>query len=224
MRRYLLSGISALTLFCGCSENGSNDVSSVAEEIHTRPIVALIPVIDSSKSDLPWNLSKELTDLIFRRCSLRDKFYLVSPPKVISEVKRLDSTKDPFSTDLTWVKRAFSSSEFVVFVELIEHEESHRVPERLPVSTANLEESSADLNITIRIRALDIRGAEPKVVLQELLHESHHIPRQFTRTNFFQVSWDDESFAISPVGIAHNEIVKNIVGRLEEYLLRAKVH
>ena len=212
----------ALVLLTGCYKKSSTDVTSVAEGINIHPIVALVPVIDSSKSDLPWNVSEELSDLIFRRLAKQDKFYLTSPQKVTMQVKRVNSSQEPFSLDLTWIRRAFSGSEFAVFVELFEHVEKHRIEQLLPVSHVNLKESSADLNISVRVRAVDLRGPYPKIALQEIIHETHHIPRQFTRENFYQVSWKNENFGISPLGIAHDDLVKTIASRLEEYILRAK--
>jgi len=218
----LIFVLSLFTLFFGCSKQGTNDAGAVAEEIQVRPIVAVVPLLDSSKNDLPWNLSDELTDLLFKRLAKRDKFYLVSLLKVQSQIKKMNAQMDPFSLDLSWMKRLFDSTEFVVFTELIEHDERPLSPTALPVSDTSLQKSSADMNITLRLRVFDVRGAEPKIVLQELLHETHRIPRQFTRQNFFQVSWKDENFNISPLGMAHDDLIKTLAGRLEEYLLRAK--
>ncbi len=224
MLRGLLISVSTLVLLSGCLKKGSTDVSTVAEEINARPIVALVPIIDSSKSDLSWNISEELTDMLFQRLAKRDKFYLASPQKVEAQLKRTDAASNPFSTDLSWVKKVFNSSEFVVLLELFEHEERHRLEESRPAIHANLKESSADLNISVRLRAIDLRGETPRIALQEIIHESHHIPRQFTRQNFYQVSWNNDTFSISPLGIAHADLVKSIASRLEEYILRAKVN
>lgn len=73
----------------------------------------------------------------------------------------------------------------------------------------------------MRVRVFDLRGKEPKIVLQELIHDSHFIPRQFTQANFYQVPWGHESFSISPIGLAHAEFTKEISSRLEDYILMA---
>ena len=197
-------------------------MSSVAEGIEVRPIVAIVPFIESSKAELSWNVSEELTSLLYQRLAKRDRFYLASPQKVAMQVRKIAPSEEPFSLDFSWVKQAFPGSEFVVFVELLEHVENYRIEKNLPVKPASYKASSADLNISVRLRAVDLRGSQPKIVLQEILHETHHIPRQFTRANFYQVSWKNDNFGISPLGIAHVDLVKTITSRLEDYLLRAK--
>jgi hypothetical protein len=75
--------------------------------------------------------------------------------------------------------------------------------------------------MSVRVRVIDMRGKQPKIVLQELIHDTHHIPRQFTRANFYQVAWGKESFNISPMGLAHAQLTKEIASRLEDYILLA---
>lgn len=220
MRAWIF-GVLSLSLLAGCKSTATNNAATVAEELKMRPIVAVAPVMDSSRSDLGWEVSDELTDLLFQRLVKRDKFYLASMQRVKADLKKGDLPKDPFEPGMGWMKRVFQGSEFVVFVELIEHAERHRLGDQMS-ALAHIEETSADLNISARIRAIDLRESSPKITLQEMLHVNHHIPRQFTRKNFYQVSWEDENFAISPLGIAHADLVKTITERLEEYLLRAK--
>lgn len=222
MLRKLLLAICAVSLCAGCNKREGTDVASVAEGLEERPIVAIVPFFESSNCGLSWNVSEELTSLLYSRLAKRDKFYLTSVQKVAMQVKRSAPTHDPFSLDYSWVKQAFAGSEFVVFLELMEHVENYRVESTLEAQPASYKESSADLNMSVRIRAVDLRGPKPTIALQEMIHVTHHIPRQFTRANFYQVSWKNENFAISPLGIAHVDLIKTVSSRLEEYLLRAK--
>ncbi len=222
MLRIVLGSLASLALLAGCAHKEVTDVASVKEQISTRPIVALVPVIDSSKCDLSWDVSEELTDALFTRLTKRDKFYLASPQKVSSLLQKTNRSSHPFSGDLSWMKQVFKGLEFVVFVELFEHVEQERINEKLPTLSANMKEVSSDLQISIRLRAVDLRSQTPQIALQEILHETHHIPRPFTRQNFYQVAWKNDAFAISPLGIAHQDLVKAITSRLEEYILRCK--
>ena len=114
------------------------------------------------------------------------------------------------------MKKSFQGDQFVVFLELVEHEEVYKQDRK---KTADISECSADLNMSMRVRVFDLRGTEPKIVLQEMVHDSHFIPRQFTQTNFYQVPWGHESFSISPIGLAHAEFTKEIASRLEDYIV-----
>lgn len=216
----LTIGLCALTL-CGFGCYGQRETKTTAiqqQAVINKPIVAVVPVIDHSHSDLGWNLSEELTRSICARLLKQDHVYLVSPNKVQASVKKLKENQDPFGSDLTWVKRAFPQNEFVVFMELVEHKESPLYSS----SEAEKQTSPAELNIAMRLRVVDIRGAEPKIVLQELLEDSQHIPRPFTRSNFVQVTPDSDTYDISPVGMAHAQLTKELATRLEDYILLAE--
>jgi len=71
------------------------------------------------------------------------------------------------------------------------------------------------------VRVLDLRTPEPKIVLQELIHDVHFIPRQFTQSNFHQIAWGQAGYETSPLGIAHEELTKEISLRLEDYIIHA---
>jgi hypothetical protein len=74
----------------------------------------------------------------------------------------------------------------------------------------------------MRVVVVDNRGQQPEVILQEIVHDSHFIPRQFNQYNFHQVSWGNEEFTISPLGMAHTQFLKEISSRIEDYILLAQ--
>lgn len=203
-------------LLAGCEkDNPPNSQTLFYENGTAKPIVAIVPLIDSSHHPLSWNLSDEMTALVLYRLMQKDKFYLIDQEKVGSFVKRIKETNNPFDTDLSWIKRVFFDNEFVVFMELIEHEQS-------PIPTRELtaaEDLPAELSMRVRVRVIDVRGEEAKVVFQEIIKDSHVIPKQFTQSHFAQVEWGKENYPISPIGIAHAQISKEIAARLEDYIL-----
>ena len=205
-------------LVAGCVRQGPSSQTQYDSEGRVKPVAALVPVIDRLAGDLPWNLSDELTAAIYNRLALKNKVQLIDSRTVHSKVKKLGSAHNPFGEDLGWVRNVFNQEEFVIFLELVEHEE-------VPVSsekTADPRDLPAELNISMRVRVLDLRSQEPKVVLQELIHDSRHIPKTFNRYNFYQVIWGKEGFGISPMGLAHARMTREIAARLEAYILFAK--
>lgn len=206
-----------LALLLGsCQENMTqNNTASHRSVSEQKPIVALVPLMDNTKHGLSWDISEELTSSIHHRLLQKDKLYLVDKDKVLSATKKLKESDNPFLNDLSWMKNSFASNEFVVFLELIEHNE-------VPVYSSRQAapgEVDADLQMSVRVRVVDLRGEQPKIVLQELIHESHRIPKQFTKDNFHQVPWDDDSFSISPIGLAHDALSKEIAVRVQDYIL-----
>lgn len=220
MSRFILS-VSLLALVAaGCSGNSTQGNSQAYSQpaTKTKSIVSIVPIVDNTASNYDWNLSDELSSAIYNRLAQQDDFTIVEASRVRAKTKKLKQSDNPFSPDTSWLKKAFQGDDFVVFLELIEHEEVYKQDRK---RTASLEECSADLNMSMRVRVFDLRESEPKVILQELVHDSHFIPRPFTQVNFYQVSWGHESFNISPLGLAHAEFTKEISSRLEDYISMA---
>jgi hypothetical protein len=213
MRRWIFS-IASLTLaLTGCND-GKNDQCSILESpVLSRPIVAIVPVLDHSHSKLSWDVSNELSHGIRQRIAQKNHLYLAGEEAVISLAKRAFAAHDPFGLDTSWVKKSFPQAEFVVFMELLEHNEV------AIYAAKDLQDSPAELNISVRLRVFDVRDQTPKVVLQEIVQQTHHVPKHFNKANFSQAIWGDEIFEISPLGVAHDVLCKEISSRIEDYIL-----
>jgi hypothetical protein len=217
MSRFILSLSLMALIASGCGGDGSsNDQAYRQEPLKNKPVVSVVPVIDNTKNDYDWNLSDEFSSAIYYRLSQHSRLSIVDAHKVRAKTKKLGERNNPFGPDISWVKSSFPGDEFVVFLELVEHEEVLNQNRKKPSDPKNC---SADLNMTMRARVFDLRGSEPKVILQELVHDTHFIPRPFTRENFYQVAWGDESYSISPIGLAHAKFTKEIALRIEDYIL-----
>jgi hypothetical protein len=210
--RYLPALVLSLAL-TACSKNG-NDLTRFHEDGRAKPIVTVASMIDATSFDLPWSLSEELTTQFVGK---------ISEGKTIFVVRKDDVayTENPFGTDLSWVKREFSDNEFVVFLELVEHE-------NVPVVKGNKKgvevpfETSVNLKMGVRVRVLDLRGSTPQIVLQEMIRDSYFIPKNLIPTDYSVAVWGTEEFSKSPMGIAHSQLVQEVARRVSEYLLLAK--
>ena len=210
MRRLSYS-ILSIGLFLGGCQHENNPTAFIIEKpVTARPIVAVVPVMDHSRHELTWNISHELTQGLRKRLAQHNSLYLLSEDQVYAMTRKSADGRDPFGTETAWVKKGYPQNEFVTFFELVEHKE-------LPLEAS--EESPAELNINMRVRVFDLRGEAPKVVLEEVVQQSHHIPKQFTQTQPNQVVWGDEMFDISPLGIAHEKMCQEIATRVEDYIL-----
>jgi hypothetical protein len=210
----ILMGV--LLLLCtGCEKESSCRCQAQLYE-RSRPIVALLPVIDHSSSNLSWNLSEELTAAIHYRLIQKNAFYLLDKEKTRSLQKNLKEPLNPFGADILWMKQAFLGQEFVVFMELMTHEE---VPLSVKNAAASSNEGPSEIQIKMRLRVIDLRHEQAEIVLQEILTNSHAIPKPFTRFESRQVPWGSENYNISPLGMAHAELTKEIATHLEDYIL-----
>jgi hypothetical protein len=200
----------ALTL-SGCEDSPSHITSTSA--IQDKPVVTVVPVIDSTKDTRAWNLSDELTAALYSQLSHQDRVYLVDFAQAQSKRRMLQESQNPFGSDVAWIKKAFHGDEFIVFLELIEHEEIARR------NTGFSNTAAADLEMSMRVRAFDVRAQTPKVILQEIVHRSYFIPHQYTASSqFHQISWQEDNYSLSPLGIAHADFVKEIASRLQDYI------
>ncbi len=219
MSRFVVAcmySIFLLSVF-GC-HHPTNTQARYYDDGRIKPVVALIPIFDSSNQQLEWNLSEELTQAIQNKLAQRDKIYLSDQQKVHATLKKIDRTHNPFSMNLNWMKKSFSGQDFVVFMELIEHDEVPLYNQK----TDDVQNSPAELNLSLRLRILDLRYETPRIILQEIIHDKHYVPKQFTKANFHQEPWGKSSFSISPIGLAHGQLTKEVVARIEDYILLAK--
>jgi hypothetical protein len=216
-RFHVYSTLCAAALLIGCQKD-KNDQTALSETKNLKPAVAIAPVLDNSNHGLPWNLSDELTYSVCYRLEQKDKLVLADSQRIKALSKKLKGNYNPFGNDVKWVKSNFPGEEFVVFLELLEHDEALNQPAK----EISPETCSAQLNMSVRLRIIDLRGEEPRITLQEIIHDSHFVPRQFTHYNFHQAPWGSEEFGISPVGIAHAQLIKEVSSRIEDYILLAK--
>ncbi len=204
-------------ILIGCNKKGEDSSTAFLEaKASNRPIVAIVPILDHSRSDLNWNVSQELTQAIRKRLVSRNQLYVIGEDTFASKASKALSSHDPFELETGWVRKSFTPNEFVVFMDLVEHDETP-----IPATDRPQEpqEAPAELTLSVRVRVFDVRVKTPKIVLEEIVQQSHHIPRQFTKTNFNQVPWGNETFDVSPLGIAHDMLCKEIASRVEDYIL-----
>lgn len=201
--------ISTVAMSCG----GGNDTATrYHEDGRAKPVVAVAPLLDTTSFDAAWSLSEELTSMLTRQMSQSHQIF-------ISSQDEFAIAENPFGNDLSWIKQEFQSNEFVVFLELVEHE---MVPLTKEKTISFPQEVAKSLKMGVRIRVVDLRDASPKIVLQEMIRDSYYIPKTLIPTNYNVVVWGSEEYAKSSMGIAHTHLTQEIANRINEYILLAK--
>jgi len=194
-------------------------VANEAVATIVRPLVVISPMNDSSSHNLSWDVSKELWQAIVHRLSQNKQLYLIHDDKNTSFCRDLLSFHDPFGGNTQWIKTKFQPNEFIVFTELLQHDEVLLHP--VNSKECRREDSTAELNLKVRVRVFDIRNQTPQVILEEIVQKFHTIPKQFTQLNFHQVSHGEEEFEISPLGVFHEQLSKELAVQIEDYILMA---
>lgn len=229
MKKILISASLAL-LALGCQSH-RYEAQSVRyhDDGRAKAIVALTPVFDHQDIHLPWSLSDDLTEMIKTRLMKKSNVFIGNAQALITKIESDEETitrtlehydeNKTHQIEYTSLKQKFPQSEFVVFLELAQHEIQQRVEDH---SWKDIVTPSQELNMGMRIRIYDLRGSEVKVILQEIVEQKHHIPKQLAKLDYNSPIWGKNTYSISPVGIAHAQLAKEVATRIENYLILAK--
>ena len=206
--RYLKCAALALVAM-GCGHS-NYEISRYHEDGRAKPLVAVASMIDTTSFDAAWSLSEEFTASVVNQVSQGGEIFVILQ-------EEFPFSENPFSGgDLSWMRREFQDKEFVVFLELVEHEIVPAEKNRSPL------EVSSNLNMAVRVRVVDLRPAQPKVVLQEMVRDTYFIPKTLIPTDYSVVVWGSDEYRKSPIGIAHAQVVNEISSRVSDYILLAK--
>lgn len=209
--RISYSAIALMLLCCSCTKQNQNQDPLYSADGKPKPHISLVPMIDHSESSLSWNVSEEITTGLESRVAEKGFLLIDDARKVLQTTGRLTPEHNPFAENIMWMKSMFNT-QYVAFMELLDHQE-------IPIHSGNDSDSPANLKIALRLRVVDLRGEAPRVILQEILHANHYVPKQFTKAMFGHVYWGHEVYSISPTGVAHSQLIREIASRLEDYVL-----
>lgn len=201
-----------------------NDTTLYQSNGRQKPIVAVLPVIDSRVDQyknqeargITWNISQELTDQIRNKIADSSQIYLLKyqgNEEIAKQLNTLDNRQlaNTFS-------KGINGAEFVVVTELVNEEERKYTVDRFDPRHTSKGEIAEILCSDFRLRVYDMRGAKPKVVLQEMFHGSHFIPRPEAGFDYSKSKYGSSSFLRTPMGQAHNKLTREVVTRVEAYI------
>lgn len=209
MRKLSTILLSVLAVSCNRSQP---EMSRYHEDGRAKPVVAVASLIDTTSFDAPWSLSEELTSSIVSQVSKSGEIFIRSQ-------EESPFSENPFGSDLSWMKREFPQKEFIVFLEMVEHD---FVPATKAKKNLPPQEVSTNLNMAVRLRVIDLRGAAPKIALQEMIRDTYFIPKTLIPTDYAVTVWGTEEYRKSPMGIAHAQLVQEVANRISDYVLLAK--
>jgi hypothetical protein len=202
-----------LGLLAASCQHSNGEISRYHEDGRAKPIVAVASMIDTSSYDAAWSLSEEFTTMIANQLAKSGQIF-------VKTREDYPFAENPFSSgDLSWMKREFYDQEFVVFLELVEHESVPAAKHKKAPSSSDI---SSNLNMAVRLRVIDLRAPHPKVVLQEMVRDSYFVPKTLLPVDYTKVSWGTEDYRKTPMGIAHAQVVQEVSQRINDYILLAK--
>lgn len=167
-----------------------------------------MPILNSTV-DLPWDITEEIYDGLYYELMNNGEIYLVSPREIGAGWANRDQI-DFFSNDYSYVSD-FHNTDFIVSMEVIERS----ICAYDPCMPNNL-----TLTMRLRIKILDIRYCEPKIVLYEIFKTSYIGIQRNACEN--EICWKDERYLKTFCGKAHERVIYILTKRLEEVIWSIK--
>lgn len=208
-----------LMTITGCQLNVPSINFRYYDDGREKPIVTLIPIFN--RIDLPfvWDVATELTTQLRNDIEKKGSLFLSDEETCRAVTSSLTDEEQPFSKDFSWVKSFFQKEQFIVFLELVEHEispQSTRIPFSQEVKSTYL------LKMLVRARIIDLRSSKPSIILQEFIRYSHKIPTNSLQIDYEKNCFGTPNYSSTPIAVGHRGLCKEIAKRLEDYILLAK--
>jgi hypothetical protein len=194
----------------GCGGQRYVDYFPCHDDGTPKPKLALMPILDSTQCSLPWDLTEEIADGIYYELMNSGEIYMVSAKEMGPGWMKRDSI-DFFSNDYSYAAD-FNNTDFIVSMEIIE---------RSIVACDPCTPSNLTLTMRIRIKILDVRFCEPKVVLYEVFKTSFS-GIQINGNIENGIYWKDENYSKTLCGRGHQRIICILTKRLEEVIWSLK--
>jgi len=123
----------------------------------------------------------------------------------------------PFSPDLSDYERLAGGSDFVVVSELVEHKDIPYRGQKMQSLYTKDGDVDTVLAMKLRVRVVDLRTAQPRIVLQEVVHSNHMVRKHERSVDYRQIGWGSSGYEETAVGVAHRRLAEELAGRIDRY-------
>lgn len=194
----------------GCGTPRYVDYFPYHDDGTAKPKLAVMPIKDSTQNPLAWDITEEISEGLFYELMGSGEVYMVSPKEMGPGWAQKESI-DFFSNDELCFKE-FHNTDFIVFMEIVDR----KVTACDPCVPSNL-----TLFISIRIKIVDTRCCEPKIVLYEVFRTGYTgIQSNAEYEN--SICWNHPSYLKTYCGRAHQRIICSLTKRIEEVIWSVK--
>lgn len=186
-----------------------------------KPIVALVPLMDTSDAELCWDMQEEFTDLLYRK-ALEDNTLSLLPRDKVFSIASKYNPQELNGRNIDFALR-FQNAEFVVLMELVEHKiVPYEIGKIIPLYSIHNRACNSVLMMKVRLRIIDVRNDEPILVLQELFNSNHLLPLGEECRDYADCSWKTPQYSKTYLALVHQRIVNDILGRVDQMIQSAR--
>jgi hypothetical protein len=192
---YQLIALLALLLTTGCGGGPRYaDYFPQYDDGTPKPKVAFVPMINHTA--VQSDLNQKLTEKIRYRTKDNGDLFLFSEGEVAA-MRTNAGPIDILGTDLSYSK-SFAGADFVVLTELVEH--------AIQPADAGANATQNLLSVKVRVKVVDVRRTQPRVIMQEIFQTSHRVVDPNIDNNRY----------------TYDRVTNDIVTRLENVIWSAK--
>lgn len=212
---YAMIAALMIVLCSGCAPRYA-DFFPYADNGNKKPSLTLLPVYDGLEDGAGAEFSTKLSRSVYNR--IRRKGQLFIPPQ--ERMKRILVSlpeKNLLANQQLQIFKRFAPTDYVCLMELKEYRIlPYKRGTIKPLYLANLSEEVARvLAIEVKLKIIDIRETEPKIVHQEIVQSNHMISKEAFEEN----SCIAHSSSIEQV---HSRLARDLSEKIEETLCLTK--
>lgn len=190
--------------------------SKYHEDGRAKPAIAFVPVTTHCSQEMPWPIEEEFSFFLRSRFNRQNQLYSAPADHTSQLIQQIDS-ETLSSKLLSIASRFYPGHDFVLFLELLEHTEKYDDARKdsviLPIGT---------LSVKARIRVIDLRSGNPKLILQEIIARNYHIKSFEGHFDYSKIRWDAKEYHNTAWYKSHRLLEKDIVERVQHYISLAK--
>lgn len=164
--------------------------------------IAIAPLLDRANCNLPWSVSAEITNGVREQMADSYGIYVLPREKTDPVFDRIP-VEELYGREATGAAR-LQGTDFLLLMELMSHTE-------VPYQRKQLQ---------LRLRILDLRGEEPRLVLQEIIHNKLTVNKglSWKEVDYALVKWPSDDYLRTPVGRAHARLARDVAKQVEHYV------
>jgi hypothetical protein len=187
------------------------------DEGFEKPKVAILPVLNSSKAVLNSDISDEIIFGLRNSICSMDKLFPL-PQSDVNAAAALIGDAHYFTPDVSpW--KGFLNAHYAIVMEVSQHKivpfEKGAFSNLYPTNGGH---SNQVLAIKVRLRILDVKYNQAKLVLDEIVESNHMMPWGFDQAVNKECSFDSPYYANTPFGMAHNRLIWQLSSRIHQVI------
>lgn len=202
-------------LMAGCSPSYV-DYFPYHDDGRAKPKIVLLPLIDDVRC-FCWDITQELGQSLRFQTLCNGSLFVISDEEVASRLENCDS-QNYFSPDISFAQR-FCGADYVVALELIDHS---FVPYQRGMCQWVIPPQKyhwrSVLVSKVRLRIIDVRCVNPRLVLQEVLVSYYPLPTDKECIDYSKCCWGTEAYLKTPLAKAHDQLSWELVCRIESVI------